>query len=105
MASESSSNGTPQYPTARLLQVRRGPEDDRITQWARLRRPGVVHWWGRRSSETGAVALCYLCDVTIATWSGRWPITVTAQLLIDAHRALHLAEFPRQPGAQEASER
>lgn len=102
-----SQNGQPEpsLPTARLQQMRSGPEDDRLTQRAQLRRPGVKHWWGRRSYRAGAFALCYLCDETITTWSGRWPITVSAQLLIDVHRGRHLDEGPGPLDIQEAFER
>lgn len=57
-----------------------------FTERARLRRPAVRWWWGRRSSAFGQAAVCYLCGATIATWSGRFPMTSGARARILAHR-------------------
>ncbi len=63
---------------ARRHQLHSGPEDDRLLLVARTHHPRARHWWGRRTTETGAGAHCYLCDDIIAAWSSRWPITERA---------------------------
>jgi hypothetical protein len=75
---------------ARSQQVEADDRDTQLTRIARSHRPGARHWWGRRRTQTGAGAHCYICDDIIAAWSSRWPITEGARLRIALHRELHI---------------
>jgi len=89
---------------ARVQQLQADYRDDQLTLRAQARRPGVRHWWGRRSLHGQHGAYCYLCDEHISTWSSRWPITVQAQVRIELHRQEHIrGELDAAP-LKEASE-
>lgn len=60
---------------------------------ARDRHPTVAWWWGRRQTDTGDVAQCYVCDQEIARWDGRLSTWPPAAAAIDTHREAHLAEM------------
>jgi hypothetical protein len=76
-------------PQAARFQREVTAADLALADYARLRRPRVLWWWGQASLEGRKVALCYLCDQPIATWDMRHPITLHAQLALEAHRKGH----------------
>lgn len=76
-------------PWAARMQDAIGLDDLDRTEAARLRRPSVRWWWGRRRTDGGRGAVCYLCGQLIITWDGRWPITLLAQATITAHGQAH----------------
>lgn len=78
---------------ARSQQLIEGPYDDHLTLLARMTRPGIRHWWGRRRAEGKNGALCYLCYEFIATWSSQWPMTEAAKSRIAVHRLTHIREL------------
>ena len=106
------SEGTPWPGLARRLQGASNGLDEQLTAKARLRRPRVKHWWGRRTwyenPENGFAsppgtpqpgpgapgqrtgAWCYVCNTPIVTWSSRWPVPEIAVAAIAAHRTEHL---------------
>lgn len=112
---------------ARSQQLVSDDGDDQLTMRARIRRPGVKHWWGRQSwyepanpddlvdgqvgpggaipqvSRTGAE--CYLCGTIIATWSSRWPVTEAARSAIEVHRQFELRRQLDQPASHTVEER
>lgn len=106
------SAGTLPPHSAAALQGGTNELDQELTRRARLQRPRVRHWWGRRSwreavpaadlvaghpydhadppSAARTGAWCYLCDRPITTWSSRWPVPEVAGARIAEHRNHHI---------------
>ena len=76
--------------SAQSLQGRSNAADMVLTEEARLNTPRVRWWWGRRWRDGQNGAWCYLCDRMIATWSSKWPMTLTAVRAVNRHRRQHL---------------
>lgn len=56
---------------------------------ARLVHPGVFWWHGYRKVGTKFGSYCYVCDLMIATWDRKYPITSKAKDAIHKHKWLH----------------
>lgn len=77
-------------PRAAEIQGGSNTADGPLVLAARIVEPRRRWWWGSRYLQGKRGAWCYVCNEFITTWSGRWPITVTAQLEIRAHRTAHV---------------
>lgn len=91
-------------PADRIVTLQGGSNgaDALLVVRARAGNPRRRWWWGIRTRDGRSGAWCYLCDRFVATWSGRWPATVTASLEIAAHRTDHIqGTLPTVPATTE----
>ena len=79
----------PVLPHAARLQGEHDWLDQRLLSAARLRHPTVAWWWGKRRTEDGPGAWCYLCDQLIVSFALRWPMPKQAVAAVASHRLFH----------------
>lgn len=83
-------------PKAAREQLDVQPWEVGLSHLARVNHPTVAWWHGYRDrTADGFGSWCYVCDVRIATWSRRWPITEAARRAVHEHKnwhRLHMAD-------------
>jgi hypothetical protein len=65
-------------------------EDNELWKLTESAHPLVHFWWNRRVKGFKTGAYCYVCDKMIATWDGKYPMTVAAINAVMEHRKKHI---------------
>jgi hypothetical protein len=67
--------------------------EEALTELAHEKHPRAQRWGGERGSATSRRWVCYICDEEIASWSGKYRRTKSAERAIQEHHDVHVREL------------